>query len=80
LQAIRTNRADVMFTDLIEGKYYQNYEKGVFCIASEDVLAGTESYKVYMMDKSNPELLAKVNEWLAGNTKSRLAKQWEVVQ
>ncbi|HCH00270.1 MAG TPA: amino acid ABC transporter substrate-binding protein [Vibrio sp.] len=80
LQAIRTNRADVMFTDLIEGKYYQNHEKGVFCIASEDVLAGTESYKVYMMDKSNPELLAKVNEWLAGNTKSRLAKQWEVVQ
>ena len=69
-----------MFTDLIEGKYYQNHEKGVFCIASEDVLAGTKSYKAYMMDKSNTELLAKVNEWLAGNTKSRLAKQWEVVQ
>ncbi|WP_245879909.1 transporter substrate-binding domain-containing protein [Vibrio gangliei] len=80
LMAIRHNHADVMFTDLIEGRYYQNYEKGVFCIASNEVLEGTKSYKVYMMKKENTELLNKVNQWLAGHDKDRLAKQWEIVQ
>lgn len=80
LRSIRDKRADVMFTDLIEGRYYQRNEKGVFCIASEDVLEGTESYKVYMMNKNNVELLDKVNEWLDSGVKRRLAMQWEIVQ
>lgn len=80
LRSIRDKRADVMFTDLIEGRYYQRNEKGVFCIASEDVLEGTESYKVYMMNKNNAELLDKVNEWLNSGVKRRLAMQWEIVQ
>ncbi|MFH0256675.1 transporter substrate-binding domain-containing protein [Vibrio rumoiensis] len=80
LRAIRDKRADVMFTDLIEGRYYQRNESGVFCIASEDVLEGTESYKVYMMNKNNIELLDRVNEWLGSGVKRRLATQWEIVQ
>lgn len=80
LMAIRHNRADVMFTDLIEGRYYENYEPGVFCIASKEVLEGTKSYKVYMMKKDNSDLLHLVNEWLAGKDKDRLAKQWQIVQ
>lgn len=80
LMAIRHQTADVMFTDLIEGRYYQNNEKGVFCIASNEVLDGTKSFKVYMMKKDNTELLNKVNQWLEGKDKNRLIRQWEVVQ
>lgn len=34
LQRIRERSADVMFTDLLEGTYYQNKEPGVFCVST----------------------------------------------
>lgn len=77
LQGVRDQSADIMFTDLIEGDYYQSKEPGVFCVATP-ILAGTASYKVYMMDQTNQPLLEQVNQWLAGDTKSNLAKQWRI--
>ena len=64
LEALRQKTADMMVTDLIEGDYYQSKEPGVFCVANETPFAGTASDKVYMMNKDNPALLEKVNQWL----------------
>ncbi|XBS71226.1 transporter substrate-binding domain-containing protein [Acerihabitans sp. KWT182] len=80
LQGIRDGSADIMFTDLIEGNYYQNQEPGIFCVASRDILPGTAGYKVYMMAKDKPFLLEAVNKLLAGGAKIRLAKQWRLAQ
>lgn len=57
LQRIRVRSADIMFTDLLEGDYYQNKEPGVFCVSTRDILPGTASNKVYMMEKGNQYLL-----------------------
>ncbi len=78
LQGIRDRSADIMFTDLIEGDYYQSKEPGILCVATQNILPGTASYKVYMMDKDNRQLLDAVNKWLAGESKTKLAKQWQI--
>ncbi|CNK22602.1 transporter substrate-binding domain-containing protein [Yersinia aldovae] len=78
LQGVRDKSADIMFTDLIEGDYYQSKEPGVFCVATAEVLPGTGSYKVYMMAKDNKHLLNEVNQWLSGQTKSTLAHKWNI--
>ncbi len=78
LQALRSQRADVMFTDLIEGDYYHHREPGIICMATRKPFAGTESYKVYMVQKSNSELLARINDWLKGDDKEKLAKKWQL--
>lgn len=69
LEALRQKTADMMVTDLIEGVYYQSNEPGVFCVANEQPFPGTASFKVYMMNKDNPQLLEKVNQWLDSGTK-----------
>lgn len=68
----------MMVTDLIEGDYYQNKEPGVLCMATQQPFAGTESHKVYMVKKNDTQLLESINVWLAGETKSQLAKQWKI--
>ncbi|MGK4444257.1 transporter substrate-binding domain-containing protein [Yersinia enterocolitica] len=78
LQGVRDQSADIMFTDLIEGDYYQSKEPGVFCVATPEILPGTGSYKVYMMAKNNQPLLEQVNQWLSGETKSTLAHKWQI--
>ncbi|CNI77479.1 MULTISPECIES: transporter substrate-binding domain-containing protein [Yersinia] len=78
LQGVRDQSADIMFTDLIEGDYYQSKEPGVFCVATPEILPGTGSYKVYMMAKDNQPLLSEVNQWLSGETKSTLAHKWNI--
>lgn len=78
LQGIRENTADVMITDLIEGNYYQLKEKGVFCVSSKQILAGTSSVKAYMVKKDNKQLLNKINAWLEGSDKMALAKHWGI--
>lgn len=78
LQGVRDKSADIMFTDLIEGDYYQSKEPGVFCVATPEILPGTGSYKVYMMAKDNQPLLSEVNQWLSGETKSTLAHKWNI--
>lgn len=80
LQGIRRKRADVMFTDLIEGNYYQNKEPGVFCVATPEILPGTASNKVYMMPRNSKVLLNKVNQWLNGESKKQLAKKWKIAE
>ena len=78
LQALRDKTADIMFTDLIEGDYYQHQEAGVICLATHQPFAGTESNKVYMVQKSNSELLTKINSWLQGDDKIKLAQKWSL--
>ena len=78
LQALRDSRADVMITDLIEGDYYHNQEPGVLCMATQTPFNGTASSKVYMVQKENHELLARINAWLAGDTKMQLAQKWKI--
>ncbi|MCS2158055.1 transporter substrate-binding domain-containing protein [Scandinavium sp. H11S7] len=78
LQALRQKTADMMVTDLIEGEYYQGKEPGVFCVANETPFPGTTSYKVYMMNKDNPALLEKVNQWLDSQDKNVLKRKWKI--
>ena len=78
LEALRQKTADMMVTDLIEGVYYQSNEPGVFCVANETPFAGTASFKVYMMNKDNPQLLEKVNQWLESQDKNVLKQKWRI--
>jgi len=78
LQGIRDQSADVMFTDLIEGDYYQNKEPGTFCVSTRNILPRTASHKVYMMAKDNQYFLGAVNKWLSGEGKTILAKKWQI--
>ncbi|MGK4357812.1 transporter substrate-binding domain-containing protein [Enterobacter cloacae] len=78
LQRIRARSADIMFTDLLEGDYYQNKELGVFCVSTRNILPGTASNKVYMMVKDNRYLLEAVNSWLSDGNQSRLARKWQL--
>ena len=78
LQGIRSGQADIMFTDLIEGDYYQSQEPGVFCVSTRQILAGTASDKVYMMHKDNQHLLDAVNALLSGESRNRLITQWKM--
>jgi cyclohexadienyl dehydratase len=67
-----------MFTDLIEGDYYQNKEPGTFCVSTRNILPRTASHKVYMMAKDNQYFLGAVNKWLSGEGKTILAKKWQI--
>lgn len=78
LEALRQKTADMMVTDLIEGVYYESNEPGVFCVANEQPFSGTASFKVYMMNKDNPQLLDKVNQWLASQDKNVLKQKWRI--
>ncbi|SQA62767.1 transporter substrate-binding domain-containing protein [Yokenella regensburgei] len=80
LQALRDKTADMMVTDLIEGIWYQEQEPGVFCVATKQPLPGTESYKVYMMSKDNPQLLEKTNQWLMKRDHTVLKHQWKIAE
>ncbi|ECD5192199.1 transporter substrate-binding domain-containing protein, partial [Salmonella enterica subsp. enterica serovar Java] len=76
LQRIRERSADVMFTDLLEGTYYQNKEPGVFCVSTRSILPDTAGNKVYMMAKDNQYLLDAVNSWLSDENRIILARKW----
>lgn len=78
LQRIRVRSADTMFTDWLEGEYYQNKEPGIFCISTINILPGTASNKVYMMAKGDRYLLETVNDWLSHGNKIRLARKWHL--
>lgn len=78
LQALRQKTADMMITDLIEGDYYQSKEPGVFCVPNETPFPGTESYKVYMMNKDNLMLLKRVNQWLYSRDTHALKRKWKI--
>ena len=78
LERIRVRSADIMFTDLLEGDYYQNKEPGVFCVATSNILPGTASNKVYMMAKDNRYLLEAVNNWLSVGNQKRFARKWQL--
>ncbi|AIR00220.1 transporter substrate-binding domain-containing protein [Pluralibacter gergoviae] len=80
LQALRDKSADMMVTDLIEGDWYQGQEPGVFCVATAKPLPGTESDKVYMVRRDNPQLLEKVDQWLAKQDPAALKRKWKLAQ
>lgn len=64
IQALRDQTADVMITDLIEGKYYQHTEPNVLCMATTEPFNATESYKAYMVNKDDGKFLESINGWL----------------
>ncbi|WP_246782402.1 transporter substrate-binding domain-containing protein [Wohlfahrtiimonas chitiniclastica] len=76
LQALRDQTADVMITDLIEGKYYQHNEPNVLCMATTQPFDQTESYKAYMMNQDDGELLNSVNQWLKTTDLSIFTQKW----
>lgn len=78
LQALRDKTADMMVTDLIEGYHYAYTEPGVLCMATTTPFTGTKSYKAYMMQKQNDDLLIFVDNWLAHADIDNVAKQWGV--
>lgn len=80
LQALRDKRADIMFTDLIEGEYYQSSEPGVLCLATPTPIAGSESYKVYMVKQEDSALIPGINQLLTGKTRQQLGEKWHLSQ
>lgn len=78
IQALRHKTADMMVTDLIEGYYYQYQEPGVLCLATKVPFAGTQSYKAYMVQKQNSDLMGYINHWLAQSNIDHVANHWGV--
>lgn len=78
LQALRDKKADMMVTDLIEGYHYAYTEPGVLCMATTVPFDGTKSYKAYMMQKNNHDLLIFVDNWLERSDIEKVAKRWGV--
>ncbi|XKM12756.1 transporter substrate-binding domain-containing protein [Orbaceae bacterium ac157xtp] len=78
IQALRDKTADMMVTDLIEGNYYEYKEPGVLCLATKTPFAGTKSYKAYMVQKQNGDLLNAMNQWLKVTNIEGVAKRWGV--
>lgn len=76
LQALREQTADVMITDLIEGKHYQHNEPNVLCMATTEPFKGTESYKAYMMNQDDGKLLNSVNDWLKNTDLKPFTDKW----
>lgn len=76
IQALRDQTADVMITDLIEGKYYQHTEPGVLCMATTEPFTGTESYKAYMVNQDDGKLLNSLNGWLKNTDLKPLQDKW----
>lgn len=80
IQAIRSQTADVMFTDLLEGKYYHNTEPEILCITTSQPFNGTESRKVWMMNKTDPGLLNAVNSFIKQERLSALSQKWNILK
>lgn len=78
LQALRDQTADVMITDLIEGKYYQHNEPNVLCMATTEAFSGTESYKAYMMNQDDGQFLNSVNGWLKNTDLKAYQDKWGI--
>lgn len=78
IQALRDKTADMMVTDLIEGYYYQYKEPGVLCLATTTPFAGTKSYKAYMVQQQNRDLMDYINNWLAQTNVDNVASHWGV--
>lgn len=66
-----------MFTDLLEGNYYQNKEPCLLRI-NQSILPDTAGNKVYMMAKDNQYLLDAVNSWLSDENRIILARKWQI--
>lgn len=76
IQALRDQTADVMITDLIEGKYYQHNEPNVLCMATTEPFSGTESYKAYMVNQDDGKLLNSLNDWLKNTELKAFQDKW----
>lgn len=78
IQSIRDRKTDIMFTDLLEGYYYHLTEPGVLCLSTTRPFKGTDSIKVWMMNKDNTELLRIVNIYLQNANLTSLKKKWHI--
>ncbi|GAS48202.1 bacterial extracellular solute-binding proteins, family 3 [Salmonella enterica] len=78
LQRSRERSADVMFTDLLEGAYYQNKEPGVFGVSTRRILPDTAGNKVYMMEKDNEDLPDEGNSGLSDENRIILARKRQI--
>lgn len=76
IQALRDQTADVMITDLIEGKYYQHNEPNVLCMATTEPFTGTASYKAYMVNQDDGKLLNSLNDWLQNTELKTFQDKW----
>lgn len=76
IQALRDQTADVMITDLIEGKYYQHNEPNVLCMATTEPFTGTASYKAYMVNQDDGKLLNSLNSWLKNTELKVFQDKW----
>lgn len=75
---ILEKQADVMVTDLIEGRYQSRLYPNQLCVANKVPFNGTDSYKVYMLPKTSDHLLSKVNDWLDTMNIKAVAKTWQI--
>lgn len=78
IQALRDKTADMMVTDLIEGYHYEDSEPGVLCLATKTPFEGTKSYKAYMIQRQNYDLLNYINQWLEQSDIKNVAQYWGV--
>lgn len=78
IQALRDKTADMMVTDLIEGYHYEDSEPGVLCLATKIPFDGTRSYKAYMIQRKNNDLLNYINQWLEQSDIKNVAQHWGI--
>lgn len=76
IQALRDQTADFMVTDLIEGQYYQHNEPNVLCMATTEPFSGTESYKAYMVNQDDGQLVKSFNDWLKSTDLKTYQNKW----
>lgn len=69
---------DIVITDLIQANYYQYYYPKLLCFATKAPIVGSRSYKVYMTQKNNTQLMKIINNWLRITNKQDIAEKWHI--
>jgi cyclohexadienyl dehydratase len=71
-EMVASNKVDVMITDCIEARYYENQNDLLFAALTD--LPFTKAPMVYMVPKENSDFLNWVNQWME---KSKITDQWQ---
>jgi cyclohexadienyl dehydratase len=69
---------DIVITDLIHANYYQHYYPEFLCFATKAPLVGSRTYKAYMTQKNNAQLMKIINNWLKVSNKQDIAAKWHI--
>lgn len=77
LNLLSYKNSDIIITDLIHANYYRYYYPKL-CFATKVPLVGSRSYKAYMTQKNNIELMKIINDWLKITDREQIALKWHI--